>query len=206
MTTKLYLRSATNQITGLPTTEQSSRTSANDFEANQATNRLLSTSIGYLQTSLANTSTGTASQTDYYIGRWVSPQLNQTSVSANTWTLNIATKESGAFANFPVGGAAPLYVNAYVWKPSNSTKYGTILDGTTTNTAFGPSAGTEQNYVVTFSGSAVSSLTAGDAVIVFEYWARVTQADTSTYTQTVYFNGNVDQPTDTTQPYQITHL
>ena len=189
MVTTLYLRATTNALSGtFPTTEQSSRTSANDFEANQATNRVLSVTKGTAQTSLANTSTGTTSQTDYYIGRWVSDLVNQTSVAANTWTLNVAGSRSGTSARFPSAGSGPLYVNCYVWKPSDGTKYGTILDGATGNRG-GTNSTSERSHQVTFTGSAVSSLTAGDAVIIFEFWAKITQSDTSTYTQTFYFDG-----------------
>src|SRR5215510_4190777 len=102
MATRLFLHASTSGLPSgtLPSAEQSSRTSANDFEANQATNRLMNTTIGTAQTSLANSSTGTTSQTDYYVARWVSPVIYQTSIAANTWTFNNATKQTNILANF----------------------------------------------------------------------------------------------------------
>ena len=48
----------------------------------------------------------------------------------------------------------------------------------------------------TFSGSAVSSLTSGDAVIVIECWARVTQGLATSYTYGFYFDGRISQIID----------
>lgn len=188
--TRLYFHAATSSVSGtLPSTEQSTLTAADNFEANQATNRVMDTTIGTAQTSLANASLAQTSATDYYIARWVSPLINQTSLQANTWTYNFAAQESNTQANFPVSGSTNCYVNCYVWKPSNGTKYGTILDGNTGTGFTEPSLSAEKVLTGSFTGSAVSSLTANDAVIVFEAWARVTQGSATSYTQTYFFDG-----------------
>jgi hypothetical protein len=195
--TKLYLRNDLASYSNLPTSEQSSLTAdANLFTGETgAANRRMSTSISTsAQSNLTNASTADAAAHNYYIARWVSPQLNQTSIAANTWTLEFAAKESNTAANFPRSGAGALHVCAYVWKPSNGTKYGNIIDGNT-NADF-EEAGTTQTVISgTFSGAAVSSLTAGDAVIVVELWAIVTQGNTTTRTQDIYYNGTTENST-----------
>ena len=89
MATRLFLHSSTSGLPSgtLPSAEQSSLTAAVTFEANDATNRRLTRAIGTSQTSLTKASTATTSQTVYYIARWVSDPLTQTSVAANTWTV-----------------------------------------------------------------------------------------------------------------------
>lgn len=190
--TKLYLHRGTSGLPSgtLPTAEQSTLTSGNDFEANQATNRLMNNiAPSGSSTTLINTSTGSTSLVNYYVARWVSPVIYNTDIEAQTWNYQFRTEEGNAQANFPVNGTnQPVYVNCYVWKPSNGTKVGTILDG---NTASQANEGTPITNTVTFSGSAVSSLTGGDAIIVFEAWFRVTQGMTSAYSQTFTYDGNI---------------
>ena len=200
MATKLYLhREGVGTLpTGtLPSSEQSTLTAdANLFDNEDGSeNRSMNTTVsGSAQTSLTNTSTGDTNAHNYYIARWVSPVLNQTSVSANTWTVEFAASEGNAAANFPRSGAGVMYVNAYVWKPSNGTKYGTILDGN--SNADGEEAGTTQTVIsYTFSGAAVNSLTSGDACIVFEMWAQVTQANGTARAQTVFYDGTTENST-----------
>ena len=200
MATKLYLhREGVGTLPSgtLPSGEQSSLAAdANLFDNEDGTeNRAMDKTIStQAQTTLTNTSTGDTNPHNYYIARWVSPPLAQTSVAANTWTLEFAATESNAAANFPRSSTGALRVCAYVWKPSNGTKYGDILDGNTN--ADGEEAGTSQTVMnCTFSGAAVSSLTAGDAVIVYEMWAVVTQANTSTRTQTVAYDGTTENST-----------
>lgn len=199
MATKLYLhRTEITTPATLPSGEQSSLTAdANLFDNEDGTeNRLMDRTISTsAQTSLTNTSTADTSSHNYYIARWVSPMLTQTSVAANTWTVEFAASEANAAANFPVSGTGVAgRVCCYVWKPSNGTKYGNILDGNTA--ADWEEAGTTQSIVSgTFTGAAVNSLTSGDAVIVFELWAIVTQANGTARVQTVFYDGTTENST-----------
>ncbi len=197
MATKLYLHASTSVPSGtLPTTEQSALTSVNDFEANQATNRVMNTTIGVSQTSLANASQADTNANDYYIARWVSPIIWQGTISANTWDYKSAMQESNANANFPRNGAGALYVNCYVWNLRTGTKVGTILDGATA--ADGEEAGTGETLIeCTFTGAAVSGIEPGQCVIVFEAWARTTQGNGTSRTQTFYFDGTTESSTTT---------
>jgi len=206
MATKLYLHASTSSVTGtLPTDEQSSLTpDANDFEGSRTTNRTMNTTIGVSQANLTNTSTADTSSHNYYVSRWVSPLLYQGNVSANTWTFEFGAKESNAAANFPVSGTAVAgRVNCYIWKPSNGTKVGTILDGNTN--ADCEEAGTTQSVInMTFSGAQVTGMTPGDAVLVIEMWAIVTQANGTQRTQDVYYDGTTENSTSSEAAYLST--
>src|SRR6187200_2834516 len=155
----------------------------------------MNTTVGVSQANLTNTSTADTSSHNYYITRFVSPLIYQGSISANTYTLEYGAKESNAAANFPVSGTGVAgRVNCYVWKPSNGTKYGTILDGNTN--ADCEEAGTSQSVInCTFSGAAVTGLVPGDAVLVIELWAIVTQANGTQRTQDIYYDGTTENST-----------
>lgn len=198
--TKLYLhREGVGSLPSgtLPSSEQSSLTADTNLFDNEdgSENRVMDDTISaQAQTSLTNTSTADTNAHNYYIARWVSPKLNMTSISANTWNLKFAASEGNANANFPRNGAGALRIVAYCWKPSNGTKYGDILDGN--SAADFEEAGTTQTLIEgTFSGAAVSSLTADDVVIVFELWAIVTQSMGTAYSQTVFYDGTTESST-----------
>jgi len=139
--------------------------------------------------SVVLTSTADTGAHNYYITKFVSQPLYETSISANTWTYAFAAKESSTSANFPVtSNNKSVWVNAYVWRPSNSSKIGTILDGTTAATVDEGAAATEVYHIVTFSGSAVSSMQDGD-VIILEVWFQITQGAATAFTDTFYYDG-----------------
>lgn len=191
MVTRLYLHGGNSTVAGtLPTTEQSTLTSAVNASA-QSTNLLMNTSIATGGFAFI-TYSSTVSTRDIYIGKWVSARLNQTSIAANTWTYYFCANESDLAANHPVSGIdQPVYVNCYVWRPSNGTKVGTILDGNTAATVDeSVTAPTYVNHVVTFTGSAVSSIVAGD-VIVFEVWFRITSGSSGGTQYFMYDGPNV---------------
>ena len=190
--TKLYFHAALETVlTNLPTTEQSTLTANDNWDA-QKVNRTMDTTIGTAQTSLTNASLALATLQNYYVTKFISKKLNQTSISANTWNYKFAAQESNANANFPCTGTAQVvYVNCYVWRTSNGTKVGTILDGNTVNN-FEEASTSETIIEGTFSGSAVSSITVDDDVIVFEVWFRITQAMGTSYTQTFYYDGTTE--------------
>lgn len=200
MATKLYLhREGVGTLPSgtLPSTEQSSLApDANLFTGEDGSeNRAMDTTISASsQTSLTNTATADTNAHNYYIARWVSPVIYQTSISANTWNYKFAASESNAQANFPRNGAGALHICAYVWKPSDGTKYGNIIDGNS-NADFEESSTSQTLIEGTFSGAAVSSLTSGDACIVFEAWAIVTQGMAVGYTQTYFYDGTTESST-----------
>lgn len=171
MATRLYFHAAADNTSGLPTTEQSTLT-ANVNIGPQADNHQMTITIGTSQTEISGI-TNNAAAISVYFTKFVSPPLNQTSVAANTWTYNFATMEDAIGCNFPVNGSgAPIRVNCYVWRPSNQTKVGTILDGNTASNLTEPSADTEACHNTTFTGAAVSSVQSGD-VIILEVWCAM---------------------------------
>src|SRR4029453_13984754 len=106
-----------------------------------------------------------------------------------TWALNFGNSESNPSSNFPVCAVnSACTINAYVWKPSNGTKVGTILDGSTV-ASFDEAGTVETANHGTFTGAALTGITPGDACIIFEMWAVTTQATATSRTQTFYFDG-----------------
>jgi hypothetical protein len=193
--TRFYFHATTNSTSGLPTAEQSSLTA--DQSADAATlNRTMNTTIGTAQTSIAQSSIATTGVRNYYFCRFVSQPIFQSSIAANTWTYNFAAKESTTAGNFPVAATnQPVRVNCYVWRPSTSTKIGTILDGNTASTVDEVNPPDEGAHHVTFSGSAVSSMQNND-VIILEIWFVITQAAAVSSTDTFYFDGTTANTTD----------
>ena len=195
MATKFYFHNATSTVGGtLPTSIQSALGSTSTVSDAVTVNRSMDTTIGTSQTSKALSTAASASAQVIYFTRFVSAKLNQTSVAANTWTIGYADQESNAAANFPVTTSGALRITVYVWKPSNGTKYGNILDGTGPTVAEATTS--ETTTYGTFSGSAVSSLTAGDAVICVEMIYQVTQGNASSRTDTIYYDGTTEPSSD----------
>lgn len=190
--TRFYFHLTTDSTSGLPTTEQSALTATFTVEA-ATLNRGMDTNIstGSVQQTRNSLGPRTTSLEDHYHTRFVSPPIYQSSVAANTWTYNFATRTTSTSANFPVSGTnQPVYVNCYVWRPSTSTKVGTILDGNTASLAGEGAINTMIAQIVTFTGSAVSSVQNGD-VIILEIWFRITQAGTTAYNEDFLFDGTV---------------
>lgn len=201
MTTRFYFHAANSGILGtLPTAEQSALTAIKTADA-VTVNRLMDTTIGAGQTTISFTCNATTSLQDYYFTKFVSPLLVQTSIAANTWTYTIGTRNTGSTnANFPVSGVnQPVYVNCYVWKPSTGAKVGTILDGNTASVYNENAAiNTEYYKIGTFTGAAVSGLTAGDAVIVLEVWFRVTASAAAAVQLAIFIDGATVSANDAT--------
>lgn len=129
----------------------------------------MNTTIGTGMVSLSIT-ISSANSGNYYYTRFVSPPLSVSSISSNTWTYNFSASEGTTFLNFPVNGTnQPVRVNCYVWRPSTSTKIGTILDGNTASTVTEGGQNQNRSQQTTFSGSAVSSMSNGD-VVIMEIW------------------------------------
>lgn len=214
MTTRFYLHSANSTEGGtLPSTEQSTKTSSGNFDA-QTVNRSMDTTIGTSQASttfvLANSQ---KSDNVFFIAKFISPELNQSSIAANTWTWNFAIKASSStnvfdYPSNTVNEKIPLC--CYVWRPSSGTKVGNIKDGTGQDSAdlqyfdvgtnsSNPGAPTTAEWSEdgTFAGSAVSGLLAGD-VIVMEAWAFIDTNNSSSTTYSFFFDGTTVTTTNGT--------
>ena len=175
MATRLYFRSQTDSTSGLPTAEQSSISALKNMEGSQTTNRQMTTAIGSSQTGITDTVVNETAH-NLYFTRFVSPALSVSSIAANTWTYNFSTEQSNALGNFPVVTSGSVRAVCYVWRPSSSTKIGTIRDGTTTSGDVNePAASTQKAHHTTFTGAEVLSVSAGD-VIIFEVWFTVDPA------------------------------
>ena len=189
--TKLYLSNILDTTTSnLPTTEQSTLTSALDLNA-QSQNRKMYTGKGAVAENIAPVSTAfTVANKNMYVGKWVYILDNTvTSISANTWTYYVAAGTNNSTAKFAMNAAKQAYVNLYVWRPGTG-KVGTVFDGLTSasTTTHGNSYQINQH---TFSGSAVNSLQTGDA-LVLEVWSQTTATTASNYITYYFLGGDTD--------------
>lgn len=142
----------------------------------------MNTTIGTSQASLSAVLSADTSLHNYYVTRFISVPIYQSSVAANTWTYAFAATPGTANANWPVLSTnKSVWVNCYVWRPSNNSLVGTILDGNTAATVDEGAVSTEVYHIVTFSGSAVTSVQNGD-VIIFEVWFKIQQSVTASAT------------------------
>lgn len=186
MATKFYLRSTTSSESGLPSAEQhTSFTSDYNMDA-QSTNRTLSTTKGTSQTYFSGSPNGNV---EVYFSKFVSDSLASQTITAQTWTINLAAYSQHHYNNFPNSGSGPLQVNLYAWRPSSSTKVGTIYQGGTSNV--NEATTTERVKHATFSGSSVSI--AGGDVIILELWADYNSL--AGLTVAFYYNGTTENST-----------
>jgi len=188
--TKLYHHNTTSSVTGtLPTTSQSTQGTPTQTVDATTVNRTMNTTIGTTQTS--KSLSATSANVKQYFTRFVSDTLNSNqTINANTWNFAFANSEALANGNFPRSGAGAVYVVVYVWRPSNGTKVGNILDGASDASTFAePSAtGTEKSNFGTFTGSSVTALS-GDVICQEIYFTpSPSQASTNIY----YYDGTTE--------------
>ena len=207
MATRFYFHNALSTVVGtLPSDEQSSLTPNNTPSTNpeaRTINRSMNTTKGTSEVTKTCLSNATVSSQNYYFTRFVSPPLDVTSITAQTWTYSISTKQGNNNANFPVKDTnKSARVNVYVWRPSTGAKVGTVLDGSTAANVLEASATNQFSDVTTFSGALVSSMLTGD-VLISELWAAgVTQDAASAYNNNFYYDGTVI-PTDDAQETDV---
>ena len=196
----MYFHAAASTVSGtLPSTEQSVLTSTTNGDA-QSVNRSMNTTIGTGQTSILIVSDNTTSNQNFYFTKFVSPPLNQTNVTAQTWTYNFAAEEELSSNQFPVSGSSDeLYINIYVWRPSTGAKVGTIFDEPTDSGVVNePPTNTEEAFQTPVDGAAVASAAVGD-VIIAEIWFEVSQTSSTSGDNIFYFDGTtVTTSLDTT--------
>src|SRR5207245_4207821 len=189
--TTLYLRSTTTNYAP-PQSERSTALPVGTFKGNSRTgfeDLSLSSVKGSAQTSKAIASLAQTAPQDEYVARFTSPPLAAQTISANTWTLAVATAESSTSANsFFVG-------SIYVWRPSTSSVVGYIYDkAVQRGNEFATS---ETGIVYSLAGSAVTT-NDGD-VLVIEFWVDAVQGTATSRTNTLYFEGTT-APTNGTNP------
>lgn len=167
MATKLYLHAATSLQSGtLPTTKQTSQTIATTIDAYTA-KRTMDTNIG---TSQADIITNQSNSGTYWVTRFISPPLNQTSIAANTWTYGFACWCDSTTPLFPGDSNNSYKIRSalYVWRPSTGAKIATIFDGLSASSITNHFAITsEKTAYVTIAGAAAGSI-AIDDVLIFE--------------------------------------
>lgn len=156
----------------------------------------MNTTIGTGQVQKRLASNANTSWQNYYFTRFVSPALDMSSITSQTWTFNFAAREnsngsnSGLNANFPVGfGDDTTNICIYVWRPSTQARVGYVRDEYTVNELTeGASANTEYSHSITFPGSSVSGLQPGDR-LVMEIWFTTRQANSVSYNDDFFYDG-----------------
>ncbi len=192
MATRLFLHDANSDVSGtLPSTEQSSNSTATYNLASQSLNKKMDTTKGTTQTSLSASVALGLSQSTVYSSKWVSPPLaSNVTIAANTWTINFAAK-SGSDPYYPYR----MQPNVYIWRPSTGAKVGTIFDSNA-GAPYGSGNVNETSKQQTFSGSAVSAL-AGDVIIV-EAWCAAISFSPGTFSIFFYYDGATETASDGT--------
>lgn len=185
--TRFYLHAASSGVGGtLPTTKQSTQTMTANFDA-YTVNRIMDlTKASGTQTDITATKTAGGASTIFYMSRFVSDPLNESSIPAQTWTLNFASWASSTSMYYPCNSSGYIPSCLYVWRPSDGTKVGTIFDGLSAVTSAQIGHTTEYVSSVTFTGSAVANLQSGD-VLCFE--AMTASSTTSSWTYHYAFDG-----------------
>jgi hypothetical protein len=168
--TAAFAPTAGSKSTALPDGTDNSLT-ANDSQS------LLLTANNSASTESINTLAQTARQSGRF-ARFTSDRVTAQTISANTWTVVIDTRESNGSAD------AYLALSAYVWRPSTSSVVGYIYDS---NAQIGAEWSLSLGAVTyTFSGSAVTAQT-GD-VVVIEVWYTAAQAKATSYQVQTRYN------------------
>lgn len=184
--TRLYLRDLTAD--NPPTAGEKSAVLPNfTLGANNATGsqetRALKLVKGPAQTTIAQLGDATTSSRSNYIARYTSDALVAQTFGAGTWNFGLALSEQDGGAN------SRLLLSVYVWRPSNSSVVGYILD--TTSPFTNEWAATEDRYLDTFTGADVTCQD-GDVLVVEVWRSSSSQATATAWSQTIYFDGITD--------------
>jgi len=168
--TSAYTPTAGSKSVALPNGTNNSLT-ANDDRS------MLITANNSTTTVTINSIAQTARQSGRF-ARFTSERLLAQTVSANTWTIAIDTRESNGAAN------TFLALSIYVWRPSTNTRVGFIYDSNAQIDVEWPTALTPNTYTV--SGAAVTAQE-GD-VVVIEVWYTSAQGMATTYQNQIAYN------------------
>lgn len=184
----LYLRDFNSNAGGtLPSGEQSTLTA--DYTAsNGSTFKRLGINpglpmsmVGYSGNSLA----ALTSQSGLY-GMFIANRFGENSdISVQTLTINIAMQESDANMNMGAG----LTANVYIWRPSTGALVGTVCANLSLTGAAEPTAGSVRVVQGTATTSPVSTLFAD--VLICEIWQTHTQGAATSFTGGLYYNGSI---------------
>lgn len=187
--TKLYFHNALTSDTGtLPTTIQSGQGTPDLLSDAVNVNRSMDTTIGVSQASLSCVDTSSLTAGRAYFTRFLSSPLNMTTVSSDTWNYTFAAKET-ASDQFPCFGANFfVIVTLYVWRPSNGTRIGFVINGNSSANFSEPSAtNQEQSLSGTFAGGSVGCQS-GD-ILAFEVLLSCVNNNS---TDTFYYDGTTE--------------
>jgi len=184
--TKLYFRDSLHGWTGLPISEQSSRTALVTWPGAN-TNRRLSVVKGSAEVEAKTDSSPANMLQDQFIRRYVSePLAGAQTVGGGPLAYNIAFCHNSGFAKF-----IPNAITVYVWRPATQSLVGMVKDTVLTGVPCGTTYPLEELWHWTGIPTAAVTAASGDVVVV-EIWARFTTLGTSGYYKDwIFYDGAV---------------
>lgn len=168
--TSAFAPSAGSKSVALPTGTNNSNT-LDDSES------LLLTANNSL-TTVSITSLAQLTAQSGRFARFTSDRLTAQTISANTWTIVLDTRESNANAE------AFLALSIYVWRPRTGTRVGFIYDSAAQLGVEWTITASTITYTVSGSSIAINE---GD-VIVAEIWYTSTQLKATSYQNEIRYN------------------
>jgi hypothetical protein len=183
---KFYFHDAGTSDTGtLPATGTSQSLTAPNFtDATAGTNRSMDGVAGSAQAATTIAISGTGAANHDWHRRFLSAPLAAQTIGVGTWTVAIGGLNTNANA-----GSQLVPGCVYVWRPSNGTLVGGIVDDETTLSATFFNT-TEFGIVMTFTGASVVCL-AGD-ILVAEVWTLEDNSLGGAATEKVHYDGTTD--------------
>lgn len=178
---KFYLHAAASADTGSLPGAGGLQSDGDKSGSDANVNKDMNVDKSNAQASTSIVSLGTVSGQNLRLARFLSRPIssNQT-IPAQDIRLHIGAKQSGAGAN-----VRPAF-QLFVWRPSNGTKVGNLVLGPKDANAI--TGTTEVNAITGSATSSALAVLSGD-IFVLELWVNAAQADTATYTDTLYFDG-----------------
>lgn len=203
--TKFYLHDATTSVNGtLPgsgdVTETVNGATPTLTAAGASTNRLTNQTAGTTQTSVAQATNAVTSAQSIWLRRWVlGPFAAQTIPDGTTFTLHIGSSQSNTNSNM-----RPAHAIAF-WTPSTGTLGINQMISPWSNTAVAP--GTTET-ATTFAMNTTNSvdLADGDVLILEVGRAATSQSMSTSYTNTLFYDGTTDDSTSSNAAYLLSSV
>jgi hypothetical protein len=193
---KLYFHDASSPLSGtLPPSTTESATAPTKTATGAGTNRAMDGTAGSSQVGPTLSSNKSTTKQNNWWRRFLSAPIAGQTLGSGTWTIRAAIKTSNTSSAWKVSACV------YVWRPSNGTLVGRILDAVTTGVGTSAGTGETDTTAVALSGTG-SNVTASDGdILVVEVWGSVTQSSTTSRTWSLYYDGTTEGSTASNAAY-----
>jgi len=187
---KFYWHSAASTLHGtLPGAATQSATTPTVTFAGASTDRQMDGTIGVLQVGPTGASAAQSTKQNNWFRRFVSQPLAAQTFGSGTWQIRAAIKVSNISSPWQISACV------YVWRPSNGTRIGIVLDAVTTGVGTAATAVETDTTLVALSGSGSNVTCIAGDILVIEVWGTVTQTSTTSRTWTLFFDGTTEGST-----------